>query len=104
MEYLSQLQDLLERLSIENALGEVSRLFPGRVKFSSSLGQEDQVLTDIIARNHIDISIFTIDTGRLFNEAYETLERTTARYKIPIDVYFPQADAVQQMVKEHGVN
>jgi phosphoadenosine phosphosulfate reductase len=104
MEYLLQLQNLFERLSIEDALREISKLFPGRVKFSSSLGQEDQVLTDIIARNHIDISIFTIDTGRLFNEAYETLERTTARYKIPIEVYFPQAEAVQQMVKEHGVN
>jgi phosphoadenosine phosphosulfate reductase len=104
MEYLSQLQDLFERLSIEDALREVIKLFPGRVKFSSSLGQEDQVLTDIIARNHIDISIFTIDTGRLFNEAYETLEKTTARYKLPIDVYFPQSEAVQQMVNEHGVN
>jgi phosphoadenosine phosphosulfate reductase len=62
------------------------------------------VLTDIIARNKIPINIFTIDTGRLFNETYETLERTTARYKIGIDVFFPQADAVQQMVNAQGVN
>ena len=39
-----------------------------------------------------------------FNETYETLEKTRARYKINIDVYFPQADAVQKMVNEHGVN
>ena len=77
---------------------------PQKVKFSSSLGQEDQVLTDIIARNQIDIKVFTIDTGRLFNEAYDTLDKTVARYKINIDVYFPQAEAVQQMVSEKGIN
>jgi phosphoadenosine phosphosulfate reductase len=104
MEHLAQLQKIFEVNPVEEALEQVSRLFPGRVKFSSSLGQEDQVLTDIIARHHIAIKIFTIDTGRLFNETYETLERTTARYKIPVDVYFPQAEAVQQMVREGGVN
>jgi len=51
-----------------------------------------------------DLPLHQIDTGRLFNETYETLERTTARYKIGIDVFFPQADAVQQMVNAQGVN
>jgi phosphoadenosine phosphosulfate reductase len=104
MKYLEQLQEAFDQLSVEEALRQVVALFPGRVKFSSSLGQEDQVLTDMIARHQIGVRIFTIDTGRLFNEAYETLERTTARYKIPVDVYFPQADAVQKMVSEKGVN
>src|SRR5947209_6554595 len=104
MEYLSHLDTIFRESPIEEALQSLSQLFPGRVKFSSSLGQEDQVLTDIIARNNINIQIFTIDTGRLFNEVYETLEKTTARYKIPIDIYFPQTDAVQNMVAQHGVN
>jgi phosphoadenosine phosphosulfate reductase len=104
MKHLAQLQAIFENNRVEEALKQATRLFPGLVKFSSSLGQEDQVLTDIIARNQIPIRIFTIDTGRLFNEAYETLEKTTARYKIGIDVFFPQAEAVQEMVKEKGVN
>jgi len=104
MYQLEQLQDIFEKLSVEEALRQTTQLFPGAVKFSSSLGQEDQVLTDIIARHKIPVNIFTIDTGRLFNETYETLEKTRARYKIDIDVYFPQADAVQKMVNAHGVN
>jgi len=104
MQYLAQLQNLFEQLSPAEALREVTNLFPGKVKFSTSLGQEDQVLTDLIARNDIPVSIFTIDTGRLFNEAYDTLERTTARYKIPVEVYFPQAVAVQDLVSQRGVN
>jgi phosphoadenosine phosphosulfate reductase len=104
MQYLSELQSYFANLPIEEALQKTAELFPRRVKFSTSLGQEDQVLTDIIARNNIPIYIFTLDTGRLFLEAYDTLDVTMARYKINIDVYFPQADAVQQMVKEHGIN
>lgn len=104
MKHLSQLQNIFEVKPVHEALQQLVQLFPGRVKFSSSLGQEDQVLTDIIARYNIPITIFTIDTGRLFNEAYETLEKTKARYKINIDVFFPQANAVEQMVNAHGVN
>lgn len=104
MNQLATLQHIFESHSVEEALRRTADLFPGRVRFSSSLGQEDQVLTDIIARHHIGVDIFTIDTGRLFNEAYETLEKTTARYKIPVSVYFPQSAAVQQMVNEKGVN
>lgn len=104
MEYLAHLQNLFATRPVAEALRATAALFPGQVKFSTSLGQEDQVLTDIIARNAIDINIFTIDTGRLFNETYETLERTTARYKRKIDVFFPQAGAVQEMVTENGVN
>lgn len=104
MEYLTQLQDTFAQYPLEDALKITAQLFPQKVRFSSSLGQEDQVLTHIIARNQLDIKIFTIDTGRLFNETYETLDRTEARYKIKIDVYFPQADAVQQMVGEKGIN
>ena len=104
MEHLAYLQEVFEHQPIEEALRTVTQLFPGKVKFSSSVGQEDQVLTDIIARNNIPVTVFTIDTGRLFNEVYETLEKTQARYKIPIDVYFPQSGAVEQMVKENGIN
>lgn len=104
MEYLTQLQDTFAQYLLEEALRITAQLFPQKVRFSSSLGQEDQVLTHIIARNQLDINIFTIDTGRLFNETYETLDRTVARYKVNIDVYFPQADAVQQMVGEKGIN
>lgn len=104
MEHLTYLQQAFDNQPIEAALKTVADLFPGQVKFSSSLGQEDQVLTDIIARNGIAVTIFTIDTGRLFNEVYETLERTQARYKIPVEVYFPQSAAVEQMVNEKGIN
>jgi phosphoadenosine phosphosulfate reductase len=105
MEHLSQLQEIFHNLPIEAALKQTVELFsPGTVKLSSSLGQEDQVLTDIIGRNKIGVNIFTLDTGRLFYETYETLEKTEARYKIKIEVFFPQPEAVQTMVNQKGIN
>lgn len=90
-------------------LAEAIRLFAGQfaegeVVFSSSLGQEDQVITDVIFKNNLPVKIFTIDTGRLFNETYELLEKTTARYKNNIGVYFPPTSEVEQFVQEKGIN
>src|SRR5688572_12633617 len=94
----------IETSSLPGAIQLVAALFPGQVVFSSSLGQEDQVITDAISRNKIPVKIFTIDTGRLFSETYELLDRTIARYKNPIHVYFPDASDVETFVLEKGVN
>ena len=90
--------------SLVEALEIISNYFPEKVVFSSSLGQGDQVITDSIFRNDLPIKIFTLDTGRLFSESYELLERTTARYKKTIQVYFPEAKDVEEFVTAKGVN
>jgi phosphoadenosine phosphosulfate reductase len=98
-----QIQEI-ENSELPDAIRLVTELFPQAVVFSSSLGQEDQVLTDIIFKNNLTVKIFTIDTGRLFNEAYELLDRTTARYKKPVHVYFPEAEDVEEFVVVKGIN
>jgi phosphoadenosine phosphosulfate reductase len=94
----------IEGSSLPEAVKLVAELFSGKTVFSSSLGQEDQVLTDIIFKNNLPVKIFTIDTGRLFNETYELLDRTIARYKKPVHVYFPEAGDVEEFVLNNGVN
>ena len=94
----------IESRDVVDAIRTVTNWFPGTVVFSTSLGQEDQVLTDIIFKNNLPVKIFTIDTGRLFNETYELLDRTTARYKKPVHVYFPEAHDVEQFVTSKGIN
>ena len=94
----------IETISLPEAVSLVADLFPGKVVFSSSLGQEDQVLTDIIFKNDLPVKIFTLDTGRLFNETYELLDRTIARYKKNIQVYFPEAADVEEFVSAKGIN
>jgi phosphoadenosine phosphosulfate reductase len=104
MEYLNDINAYAPTHTTVEFLHYVAALFPRGVRLSSSLGQEDQVLTDMIARNKIDIQIFTLDTGRLFYETYELLDKTTARYRIPLDVYFPDALEVEALVRQRGIN
>ena len=78
--------------------------FKDRIALSTSLGLEDQVLTEMVVRINKNLKIFTLDTGRLFPETYDLLDRTTNKYGIPIQVYFPDATEVEQMVYEKGIN
>ncbi len=94
----------IENASTADALKLVTAQFPEETVFSTSLGQEDQVLTEMIASGKLPVRIFTLDTGRLFYEHYDLLEKTNARYKINIDVYFPEAPDVEAYVKANGVN
>ena len=98
-----QIQEI-ESGSFPEAIRQLASLFPGQLVFSSSLGQEDQVLTAMISRDNLPVNIFTIDTGRLFPELYDLLDRTIARYKIPIQVYFPEAADVENFVSTNGIN
>ncbi len=47
---------------------------------------------------------FTLDTGRIFPETYDLIDRTNKRYGIQIQVYFPEAAQVEDMVQKKGIN
>lgn len=103
-ERINELNQLVEGKTLKESLALVAEQFPGTVKFSSAFGQEDQVITDAIFKNDIDIQVFTLDTGRLFKETYDLIDRTRSRYKKPIHVYFPKSDAVQELVTKKGMH
>ena len=85
---------LLKRISVRHAPAVLA----------SSFGAEDMVLIDLIARHALAIRIFTLDTGRLPEETHALIDRTRERYGLPVDVYTPDARALQQFVRENGVN
>ena len=89
------------RAAVDWAVGE----FGKRAALSTSLSYEDQVLTEMIAGSDKgEARIFTLDTGRMFEETYELLDRTEMRYGRRIEIFFPDTLRVQEMVREHGVN
>ena len=91
--------------SIEQLIQAAAKEFGSRVNFATSLGEEDQVITDLIARVAPQIEIFTLDTGRLYQETYDLLARTRARYpQVTFKVYFPDTKAVEEMVQSKGIN
>ncbi|HMQ90895.1 MAG TPA: phosphoadenylyl-sulfate reductase [Flavilitoribacter sp.] len=100
----AQLNEQLAGLTAPERLKLVASLYTEGVVFSTSLGQEDQVITHMIARNGLPVRIFTLDTGRLFQETYDLLDSTRARYKVPVHVYFPDAAKVEALVTAKGAN
>jgi len=76
----------------------------GAVVQATSLGAEDMVVTDLIARHQLPIAIGTLETGALHAETVALIERITARYGLPVDVYKPQAEAVVQFVAKNGAD
>jgi len=75
---------------------------------ASSLGAEDMVLTDLVARHAPGIGIFTLDTGRLHAETYDLLAKTQELYnpklETPLQIYYPQTEAIQSYVQASGIN
>ena len=101
---MHELEAQLNELSAQEGLALIADLFPGKVTFSTSLGQEDQVITQLIADAHLPISIFSLDTGRLFPETLDLLARTEAKYKQNIKVYYPNTESIEKLVSEIGIN
>jgi len=78
--------------------------YRGRIAFSTSLSAEDQVIIQMLAAIDLSVFIFTLDTGRMFQEMYDLLELTIQKYKVSIKVYFPDAAAIEEMVNQKGIN
>ncbi|WP_026956339.1 phosphoadenylyl-sulfate reductase [Algoriphagus vanfongensis] len=101
---MHELEQRLNGLSASEGLALMADLFPGKVVFSTSLGQEDQVITELIASHQLPIHIFSLDTGRLFPETLELLGRTESKYKTRIQVYYPERESVEKLVADNGIN
>jgi phosphoadenosine phosphosulfate reductase len=93
-----------EPMSPQEVLRLVLDRFGRRTALSSSFGAEDMVLIDMLMQIDPKARIFTLDTGRLPQETYTVMDAARERYGATIEVFFPQAEAVQEMVAEHGIN
>lgn len=66
-------------------------------------GAEDVALIEMAHRLNPDLKVFTLDTGRLPAETYDFVERVRQHYGLAIEVLFPDAQAVQEMVGKKGL-
>jgi phosphoadenosine phosphosulfate reductase len=71
---------------------------------ASSLGAEDQVLTHMVLMINPKARIFVLDTGRLHQETYDVMAMTMAKYKMTYEVYFPETEDLETLIREKGPN
>ena len=74
----------------------------GAIVQATSLGAEDMVLTDLIARHGLAIELATLDTGVLHAETLALIPRIESRYGIAVQRYKPAHEAVLHFVARNG--
>ncbi|MDR0614303.1 MAG: phosphoadenylyl-sulfate reductase [Dysgonamonadaceae bacterium] len=103
-EAVKELNPALEGKTPEEILKHLLHRYGKRIALASSLGLEDQVLTDMILKIDRSARIFTIDTGRLFPETYSLIDKTNLKYGIRMEIFFPDSAGVEDYVVRNGIN
>jgi phosphoadenosine phosphosulfate reductase len=99
---LSDVQQAKAAASVERLKAAVRDY--GTVTYSSSLGAESMVLTDLVWTEVPQIDVFTLDTGRLHDETYALMDRLEGRYRRRVRVVYPDAQQLEAFVAQNGVN
>ena len=83
-------------------LKDAAAAHPGTILQSTSLGAEDMVVTDLIAKLGLPITLATLETGALHPETVALIPRITERYGLAVEVYRPVEESVIQFVRTNG--
>jgi len=93
-----------ESKSAEEVLRWALATFGQKIALASSMSAEDNVVFDLMWKINPKARIFTLDTGRLNQETYDVMDALRNKYHMQLEVMFPDASAVEQMVRAKGLN
>ncbi len=101
---VKELNEQFKNSKPEEILKYFLKQYGQEAALSSSLGAEDQVLTDMLLKLDKDANIFTLDTGRLHPQTYDVMDATNLKYGIKLNIFFPFDKEVEELYKLQGVN
>src|SRR5436190_23027086 len=103
-EEIASVNTTLEAASPQETLRWALSTFGRSIALAWS-GAEDVAVLDMMSRIDPKVArVFVLDTGRLNPETYALIDEVQSKYKMPIEIQFPDAAAVQSMVAEKGIN
>ncbi len=97
----TKLNDQMKTLPAAERIELISKQFPHAV-FTTSLGEEDQAITGLIAKEKLAIEIATLHTGRLFPETVDLIKQTKIQLGIDIKEYHPLEADIANYTSEYG--
>ena len=100
---LLEVNRYLETKNAQEILKWSADKFGDKVVFANSFGAEDVVIVDMLSKIVPKTRIITLDTGRLPEETYTLMDRIKARYGMETKVYFPDKEAVEDLVNRKGM-
>lgn len=101
----TDVQALAQELAEQSALTITKRALEthgGEVAISFS-GAEDVLLIEYAKMSGLPFRVFSLDTGRLHPETYRYFQTVEKHYGLNIEYCFPQAEAVQELVRKKGL-
>ncbi|MDP6243327.1 MAG: phosphoadenylyl-sulfate reductase [Myxococcota bacterium] len=97
--------DAAESLTADEILIWCIKNLSPRLSLACSFGApEGLVLLDMMHRIDPASRVFVLDTGRLPQATYDLIDRVRDRYDKSIEVVFPRAEDVEQLVRTGGLN
>lgn len=94
-----------ESWSAEEILTWGVKNFSPKLVLSCSFGaREGMVLLDMLHRIDPRARVFSLDTGRIPQATYDLMDRVRDRYDTRVEVVFPRAEDVEQLVSDIGMN
>ena len=103
-EEITQIEKKFRNATPEEIIRLAVDTYGDSLAFATSLAWEDQAVTFLLTQITKKVEIFTLDTGRLFQETYDTIEQTNKFFGISIRVLLPDSTEVEQMVNKKGIN
>ena len=105
---LREINARLEDSAAEERVAWGLETFMPRIILSSSFGAQAAVSLHLASQQWPDIPVVLVDTGYLFPETYEFVDKLTERLKLNLQVYRPEISAAWQEARygklwEHGV-
>ncbi len=105
MEKLEQYRNETEVMNVPEIIKWALNEFgTKKIALASAFGPESQyILSEMVIINEKP-RIFTIDTGRLFQETYNVIQETISKYNVAIEVHLPDSREVADMTSKFGPN
>ncbi|MEP7268366.1 MAG: phosphoadenylyl-sulfate reductase [Saprospiraceae bacterium] len=95
---------LFQAKNVSELISRIGNKYGSQAVFSTSFSEEDQIIYHEISTQSTDIEVFTLDTGRLFQETFSTWSRTLEIYNYPIKAYYPNTEDIQSFIEKQGPN
>eukprot|EP00274_Cyanoptyche_gloeocystis_P001332 CAMPEP_0196654918 /NCGR_PEP_ID=MMETSP1086-20130531/4654_1 /TAXON_ID=77921 /ORGANISM="Cyanoptyche gloeocystis , Strain SAG4.97" /LENGTH=428 /DNA_ID=CAMNT_0041986955 /DNA_START=99 /DNA_END=1386 /DNA_ORIENTATION=+ len=97
-----KLNEELVNESPRDVIADALERFGNEVAISFS-GAEDVILIEYAQQTGLPFRVFSLDTGRLHPETYQLFDKVEKHYGIHIEYTFPEAAAVEKLVREKGM-
>ena len=101
---LGAIQSRLRGATPQEVLQWALEHFGEKVALACSFGAEDVVLVDMLTRLSPKARVFTLDTGRLAQETYDVWDRLRKKYGLTMEVFAPDATALEDFAAAEGPN